>query len=58
MNNNISMSYLSESFNVHQGLEPVPEGVDDAHVVVLLQERVLRVLEDADGVSEQDLLNE
>jgi len=49
------MSYLSESFNVRQRLEPVPQSVDNAHVVVLLQEGVLRVLEDGNGVAEQDL---
>ena len=46
---------LSEGFNVVEGLQPFSEGVDDAHVVLLLHEALLGELEDGDGVPEEHL---
>ena len=47
--------YLSDDGDVLELLDLAPERVEDRHVVRLLEEDVLQVLEDGDGVSEEDL---
>lgn len=52
---NLSMSHLSQLLDVIELLHVRSQRVNDGHVVVLLQQHVLQVLEDGDGVTEKHL---